>query len=169
MAFGGAIALGAGALGLVALAMPIRAGEFLLGPRLFPYIVMGGLVFLGLLVSLSGWRGAPGVLGTPDVKARAASPPGVIDAEASPPIDDWPALAQTGGGLALFCLLVEGAGFVIAAAALFAAVAFAFGARRIRDFAIGFALAAVTFAVFKFGLGLNLPTGQWLRPLLAAW
>jgi putative tricarboxylic transport membrane protein len=151
MAFGGAIALGAAALGLVALAMPIRAGEFLLGPRLFPYIVMGGLVLLGLMVTLSGWRGAPSV----------------IDAEANPPVDDWWGLAQTGAGLVLFCLLVEGAGFVIAATALFAAVAFAFGSRRIVDAAIGFALAAATFAVFKFGLGLNLPAGQWFRPILA--
>jgi putative tricarboxylic transport membrane protein len=70
------------------------------------------------------------------------------------------------GGLALFALLVESAGFIVATTALFACVAHAFvndDSPRVwialRDLVIGFVLSAIIFVVFTRGLGLVLPTG----------
>jgi putative tricarboxylic transport membrane protein len=64
-------------------------------------------------------------------------------------------------------LLIERIGWVLAAAILFAAVARAFQSRRpLLDAAIGLALAGLAFVVFNWGLGLSLPTGSLIEPLL---
>jgi putative tricarboxylic transport membrane protein len=62
--------------------------------------------------------------------------------------------------------LVHTAGFVIAAAALFACVARGFGsARWLRDLAIGLVLGLLVFLFFVRFLNVNLPAG-WLKPIL---
>jgi putative tricarboxylic transport membrane protein len=150
-AFGAAIVLGAAAMGLVALAVPPRAQDILLGPRLFPLLVMGGLMLLGAGLMLAAWRGT---------KARSTAPP--------PPIDDWRGVGLVAVALLLFAVLVETLGFIVAEAALFAVTASAFGSRRrLRDAGTGLALAGTAYVVFKFGLGLNLPTGGVTAYVLA--
>ncbi len=151
-AFGGAIALGATVLGLVALAVPPRPQDILLGPRLFPLLVMGGLVALGVGLMLSAWRGAD----SGEAAARTEGAP--------PPIDDWRGFALVALALLAFALLVDAAGFVIAEGALFAVTASAFGSRRLHvDAAVGLAVAGAAFVVFTYGLGLNLPSGALWR------
>jgi len=62
--------------------------------------------------------------------------------------------------------LVHTAGFVIAAAALFACVARGFGSTRwLRDLAIGLVLSLLVFLFFVRFLNVNLPAG-WLKPIL---
>jgi putative tricarboxylic transport membrane protein len=52
------------------------------------------------------------------------------------------------------------AGFVVATAVLFVAVAYALGSRRFAlNAAVGLVLCAVTYVVFTRGLGLVLPAG----------
>ena len=63
-------------------------------------------------------------------------------------------------GLILQMLLMKPAGFVIATAVLFVAVAYALGSRRILlNAAVGLLLCAITYVAFTRGLGLVLPAG----------
>ena len=150
-AFGAAIVLGAAAMGLVALNVPPRVQDILLGPRLFPLLIMGGLMLLGAGLMLAAWRGGQALLAT--------SPP---------PIDDWRGVGLVALALLAFALLVETAGFVVAEAALFAVTASAFGSRRrLRDAGLGLVLAGIAYVVFKYGLGLNLPAGSVTAYVLA--
>ena len=62
--------------------------------------------------------------------------------------------------------LMHTAGFVLAAAVLFAAVARGFGSSRpVRDAAIGLALGLAVFVFFVKFLNVGLPAG-WLAPVL---
>ena len=62
--------------------------------------------------------------------------------------------------------LIHTAGFVLAAAVLFAAVARGFGSTRpMRDGAIGIVLGLAVFLFFVKFLNVGLPAG-WLTPLL---
>jgi putative tricarboxylic transport membrane protein len=57
-------------------------------------------------------------------------------------------------------LLIERAGFVVAAAVLFVCVAFGFGSRRIlRDSMIAILLAIAVYVGFTRGLNVQLPAG----------
>jgi putative tricarboxylic transport membrane protein len=145
--FGGAVAVLAAFLFYAAFDIQVRASDRLLGSRLFPLIVTAGLTVLALLVAVDAWR-------------RGASP----ETDSSPIA--WGGAALVMGGLALFALLVESAGFIVATTALFACVAHAFvndDSPRVwialRDLVIGFVLSAIIFVVFTRGLGLVLPTG----------
>ena len=119
------------------------------GPGLMPNIVGVGLFVLGL--ATVGER-----IGTPAV-AQATD------------ADDWRGFVFVLAGLVAFGLLVEMAGFPLAAAALFALVARGQGSRALgRDFLIGFALALAAYAVFALGLGLPLGWGGALQSALGA-
>ncbi len=154
--FGGAVAALAAFLFVAAFDIQVRASDRLLGSRLFPLIVMAGLAVLGVLVAFDAWRSG-----------------------ASPETDDspiaWRGAALVMAGLALFALLVEAAGFVVAIAALFVCVAQAFVRAAsaqarfklvLRDAAIGLVLGGIIFVVFTRGLGLNLPAGAVFDALI---
>jgi len=73
---------------------------------------------------------------------------------------DWQAFGWVSAGIIVYGLLVERAGFLIASTLLFVAVARGFSSRRwLSNAAIGLAVAAFIFAVFNYGLGLQLPAG----------
>jgi putative tricarboxylic transport membrane protein len=112
------------------------------GPQAIPYIVAGALILLGLLFAGAALRGtAP-----PDAAGRTPT--------------DWFPLVAISVGLVAQMLLLEPAGFVIAAAVLFFCVAFGFGSRRyVRDAAIAVVLAVVVYIGFTRGLNLQLPAG----------
>ena len=81
--------------------------------------------------------------------------------------NDWFAIINVLAGLALFAALVEFAGFVVAAAALFVLVSRGFGSKRLLlDASIGLILAAAIFALFVRALGLFLPVGMLFSGLL---
>ena len=138
------VAVGAVALLVVALQIPVRAVDVLGGPRLFPVAVMAVLAFTGLLVAILE-------LFFSDHAERPAEP------------NDWKAIAIVLAGLLLFGMLVEPFGFVIAAAALFVSVSRGFGSERLAlDAAIGVALGATIYFLFARVLGLYLPGGSLL-------
>jgi putative tricarboxylic transport membrane protein len=154
--FGGAVAVLAAFLFYAAFDIQVRASEHLLGSRLFPLIVTAGLTVLAALVALDAWR-------------NGASP----ETDSSPIA--WSGAALVMGGLALFALLVEPVGFIVATAALFACVAHAFVHADnlptrlkllLRDLVIGLVLSTIIFIVFTRGLGLALPAGAIVDMLM---
>jgi putative tricarboxylic transport membrane protein len=111
------------------------------GPRVFPWVVAFGLIFLGL------WLAREAIVGRWVSEESAAA-------------FDWTAFLLIGLGLVLHMLLISRAGFVIASAVLFVCIARAFGSRTLlRDGAIGLALGLVVYVGFSYGLGLDLPAG----------
>lgn len=149
MAFGAGVSLAGVALGWHAFDIPVRPVDVLLGPRLFPLAVMVGVAALGALLVVAALRPEA----DPVAEDRAAA-------------IDWRSLGYIIGGLALFAVAVETAGFAVATALLFIAVARGFGsANLLRDVVIGLVLSGTVFAVFVYGLGLDLPgPASWLRP-----
>jgi putative tricarboxylic transport membrane protein len=118
------------------------------GPQLIPYIIAGGLILFGLLFAASAAR----------PRAPAATPSGEAAEEAGG--TDWLALGVISIGLVAQMLLLEWAGFAIAAAVLFYCVAFGFGSRRyLRDGIIAVLLAMIVYVGFTRGLDLPLPPG----------
>jgi putative tricarboxylic transport membrane protein len=148
--FGLLLAAGALFMTATALHIPVRAADMLWGPRLFPVAVMTALAIV--CVSIAAFE-----LFSPAVDDRATS---------TEP-NDWSAIVSVLAGLALFAALVEFAGFVIAAAALFVLVSRGFGSKRLPlDASIGLILAAAIFVLFVRGLGLFLPAGTLFSGLL---
>ena len=81
---------------------------------------------------------------------------------------DGRAVALVSAGLLVELLLLEWAGWIIAATLLFVLAARAFMSRRLLvDLMLGLALAALTFLVFAYGLDLSLPVGTAIEPLLS--
>jgi putative tricarboxylic transport membrane protein len=118
-----------------------------IGPKLFPNLVAGGLIVIGALVLREAFFGH-------------------IAHERGFELD-WGAAALVSAGLVAQMLLIERVGWILGAAILFAAVARAFQSRRpLLDAAIGLALGGLAFVVFNWGLGLSLPTGSLIEPLL---
>lgn len=73
---------------------------------------------------------------------------------------DWRGPAAIMFGLLQTVFLLEPLGFVISSAVLFVMTAWGLGSRRwLRDGAIGLAISALAFVVFRYGLGLRLPVG----------
>lgn len=149
----GVLALGLGAA-VIAWSLPEGGGYARIGPNFVPKLVSGGLVLLaGWLLwetFTGGWRVAE-----PDDPAERGEHAFVPSAFA------WVAV-----GLVAQMLLVQRAGFPIAAAALFGCVARGFGSRRpLRDTLIGFAIGIGVFLFFVRFLNVNLPAGV-LLPVL---
>lgn len=111
------------------------------GPQLFPYLV-GGLV---LIVGVSALREA--------IAGRLA-PDSELELDLMPPL-------YMAGGLMLQILTIRHLGWIVSATLLFMA-----GARAFRkdapllDLLIGLALAIVTYFMFDRWLGLRLPAGS---------
>jgi len=121
----------------------LMPADQVMGPRLFPVVIGAGMALLGLASVVHGLR-------------SMAPPP---DPAA---IHDRRGLLWVVAALPVLMLLVEPAGFVPAETALFALTARGFGSRRpMRDLALGFVLAALVYAGFVHGLGLQLPMGEW--------
>jgi putative tricarboxylic transport membrane protein len=115
-------------------------GYAAIGPKLFPWLVAAGLLLVGIALLREASTGA------------VAQPAGFE-------LDLPPPLIVT-VGLVLQMVLMKPAGFVIATAVLFAAVAYALGSRRVLlNLVVGLVLCAVTYVAFTRGLGLVLPAG----------
>jgi putative tricarboxylic transport membrane protein len=118
-----------------------------IGPRLFPFLVAGGLLAVGVAVLWQAFFGH-------------------IAHESGFELD-WLAVALVLGGLLLQVLLVEHLGWIIATTLLFVAATLAFRERRVLiSIAIGLALTCLTYWVFNYGLGLSLPTGTIIEEIL---
>jgi putative tricarboxylic transport membrane protein len=136
-----AAALGVTVL-VVARGFPGGSAYDALGPRLLPYIVGAGLGLCGLSILAGAFRGRKG------------------EHEA---LDLAPVL-WIAGALVVPIILLRTIGWIPVCAVVFALGARAFGSRRVwLDLALGLALGAVTFTLFNYALGLNLPAGSWIR------
>ena len=149
----GVLALGSFAL-VTALRLPSSGGYSGIGPNAIPIAVAGGLAVLGVWLVIEaltgGWR------------ARTSDDP----LERGEHAFHTPAFVWVTAGLFAQMALMHTAGFVLAAAVLFAAVARGFGSTRpVRDTAIGLVLGLAVFLFFVKFLNVGLPAG-WLTPVL---
>lgn len=113
-----------------------------LGPRLFPYLIGAGLFLTGCATLVSAYRRRE---------------------RESEALDLVPLLWIV-GALVVPIVLIRTAGWIPVSTLIFALGARAFGSRRVwLDLALGLAFGVVTFALFNYVLGLNLPAGSWIR------
>ncbi len=125
--------------------LPEATGYAKVGPRLMPSIVSGALVLLGLVLLKEAWFG--GFKGV-DEEEAAANP------------THWAAFAWISGAMIVNGLLMVPAGFIIAGTIMFVMAARGFNSKRwLFNGLTGAIIAAVTYAFFNYGLGLNLPRG----------
>lgn len=149
-----AVGLGVAALGAVVVGdtmlAPAGPSYGQVGPSAFPY---GGgfvLLLLGVLLVLAGFRGG---WRSPESEAELGRP-------------NWRGLLWVCAGLFANALLIGWLGFVLASTILFACVARGFDSRRpLRDAAIGFALALVSYLGFAKLLSIKLGEGLLERLL----
>lgn len=113
-------------------------GQDSLGPRLFPALIGGGLILLGLA----------------HFRSRANNLEGHAD------VGHWPSLLWMVLGLAIGVLIYKPLGFIAAALVIFVLTARGFAGRwDWRHVLVGLIIALIAYVGFTKGLGLNLPTG----------
>jgi putative tricarboxylic transport membrane protein len=128
-----------------ALSLPQGATYAVVGPGLFPAVIGGGLVVLGLLLLLAVARG------------ERFEPQDAEDADLGR-APSRTAIWTTVAAGALPVVVIRPLGFPVAAALTFALTARAFGSRRLPlDLALGFALGVLCWLLFSRLLGLSLP------------
>ena len=144
-----AVAAGVFAIGALMLwgsfDLPTGGGYAQVGPGVVPRVVAIGLLIVGALLVREAFTG--GFRG--------------VDEEAERELRmDWTSFAWVSGGILLYGLFIERAGFILSSVALFIFVARGFLSRRwLLNGAIGLVLAVVVYAIFNYGLGLQLPPG----------
>lgn len=73
---------------------------------------------------------------------------------------NWKTMGIVATAIGMHVILLETAGYVIAATVCFWGVAYAFGSRRIlKDLAISAIFATIVYFSFSRGLNINLPAG----------
>jgi putative tricarboxylic transport membrane protein len=118
------------------------------GPRVLPYITVGGLALFGVLLL---WRALRGGWQS--------------DEEKEVPLD-WGAVLVLAVGLAANVALIGPFGFTLASTVLFVLVAFAFGDRHVvRNAGIGLAISLLAYFGFAKTLGVNIGAGVVERAL----
>lgn len=129
------------------IAVPVSANT--VGPRVFPYAVGVLLVLSALLVGAGVARGE---------RAEAEDEEDVDATVAT----DWLTIVKVLATFAALVVLIEPAGFPVAATVLFAGTAWSLGARPVwRPLAVGAVLAVVVFLLFTQVLGVFLPAGPF--------
>jgi putative tricarboxylic transport membrane protein len=118
------------------------AGYDRIGPRFFPIVTGTGLILLGAVLAIAARRQRP------------------VESAAGPAPINWVPFGYFALAFVAFIVLLDRAGFAIAAALQFWLVARAFRSRRpARDFLIAVALSLIVYLAFSRGLGLPLPAG----------
>ncbi|MBM3537537.1 MAG: tripartite tricarboxylate transporter TctB family protein [Alphaproteobacteria bacterium] len=113
-------------------------------PTIFPYMVAGGLLLLGLALIAQAWRGEWGE----------------TDAYSDDQPTDRRSLGWLALGLILNVALIDALGFVIASTLLFVCTARAFGSLNWkRDLGIAVALALIAYLGFAKLLGISIGAG----------
>lgn len=144
---GAAVILGI-VVAVVAYGFPGGSAYDVLGPRLLPYLVALGLVLCGLSILTGAVRGPR-----------------------RPPLEtlDIMPVVLVALGLVVPVLLITTLGWIPVAATIFALGSRAFGSRAVLlDLVIGLVFGVVTFVLFNYALGLNLPAGVFLARFLGA-
>ena len=127
--------------------MDIPQGSSIVSPQTFPYMVAAFTSLVGFVLILDVLRGR---LGTPE-----GDEPGDPFVGAN-----FKTMAIIAAAIGLHVILLEIAGYVIAATVCFFGVSYGFGSRKyLKDFGISLAFALVVYFSFTKGLNLNLPSG----------
>ncbi len=127
--------------------MDIPQGSSIVSPQTFPYMVAAFTSLVGLVLILDVLRGNHG---TPDG-----------DEPGDPLIPvNYKTLLIVAAAIGLHVILLETAGYIIAATICFLGVAYGFGSRKIfKDFLVSLAFAIIVYFSFTKGLNINLPSG----------
>ncbi|WP_086665322.1 tripartite tricarboxylate transporter TctB family protein [Lentzea kentuckyensis] len=144
-AFGGLVAA-IGVFTLVDATTIAARADNAVGPRAFPYAVGALLVVTGVAAIIATARGK---LGQAEEGEDVA-----IDGRT-----DWVTVGKLVAVLIAHLVLIDIAGWPVAATVLFFGAAWTLGAVWWRALPIAVALALVVQVVFAFGLGLSLPAG----------
>lgn len=144
-----AVSAGVGALGLFFLVgsflLTDAAGYSTVGPAAIPRFVGIGLLILCAVLVYEVLRG--GYRNHDETAERALG-------------FDWRAFGWISGGLILYGLLIEHAGFIPSSILLFVCTAAGFNSRRwVLNAVTATVISIGIFALFNYGLGLNLPKG----------
>jgi len=124
------------------LAIPVSPLYAKVGPTVFPYIAVGGLALLSLLLIVKAFRG------------------GWQEAEEKEVALDWRALGFIVAGLFANVAMIEPLGFTAASTVMFVLISHGFGGRRpLRDTGIGLAVALICYFGFAKLLGVNIGAG----------
>jgi len=127
--------------------MDIPQGSSIVSPQTFPYMVATFTSLVGFVLILDVLRGR---LGTPE-----GDEPGDPFVGAN-----FKTMAIIATAIGLHVILLEIAGYVIAATVCFFGVSYGFGSRKyLKDFGISLAFALVVYFSFTKGLNINLPSG----------
>lgn len=127
--------------------MDIPQGSSIVSPQAFPYMVAFFTSLVGLALILEVLRG------------RYATPDGDKPGDPFVPAN-FKTMAVLATAIGLHVILLEIAGYVVAATLCFWGVAFAFGSRKyLKDFGISVAFAGIVYFSFTKGLNINLPSG----------
>jgi putative tricarboxylic transport membrane protein len=127
--------------------MDVPQGSSIVSPQTFPYMVAAftSLVGFGLIMQVLRGR-----LGTPE-----GNQPGDPFMGAN-----FKTMAIIATAIALHVILLEIAGYVIAATVCFFGVAYGFGSRKyLKDLGISLVFALIVYFSFTKGLNINLPSG----------
>lgn len=127
--------------------MEIPQGSSIISPRTFPYMVSVFTSLVGLFLIIDLLRGNHG---TPDG-----------DEPGDPLIPvNYSTLSIVAVAIGLHVVLLDIAGYVIAATVCFWGVAFGFGSRKyLKDFLFSLIFSIVIYFSFSKGLHIKLPTG----------
>ena len=127
--------------------MDVPQGSSIVSPQTFPYMVAAFTSLVGFILILDVLRGR---LGTPE-----GDEPGDPFVGAN-----FKTMAIIATAIGLHVILLEIAGYVIAATVCFFGVSYGFGSRKyLKDFGISLAFALVVYFSFTKGLNINLPSG----------
>ena len=127
--------------------MEIPQGSSIVSPQAFPYMVALFTSLVGLVLILEVLRG------------RYATPDGDELGDPFAPAN-FKTMAILVAAIGLHVILLEIAGYVVAATLCFWGVAFAFGSRKyLKDLGISLAFAGIVYFSFTKGLNINLPSG----------
>ena len=127
--------------------MDIPQDNSIVSPQTFPYMVaaFASLVGFGLIVDV--------------LRGRIGVPEGDEPGDPYSPLN-WKTMGIVATAIGLHVILLETAGYVIAATVCFWGVAYAFGSRKIlKDFVISAVFASIVYFAFSKGLNINLPSG----------
>ena len=127
--------------------MDVPQGSSIVSPQTFPYMVAAftSLVGIGLIMQVLRGR-----LGTPE-----GDEPGDPFLGAN-----FKTMTIIATAIALHVILLEIAGYVIAATVCFFGVAYGFGSKKyLKDLGISLVFALIVYFSFTKGLNINLPSG----------
>ena len=124
------------------LAIPVSPRYSKVGPTVFPYLTMTGMLVLSLLLIVAALRGG----WQPEEEKETPT--------------DWKAMGFVAAGLVANLLLIHPLGFTAASVIMFVLICYGFGSKHpLRDALLGLILALAAYFGFARALGVNIGAG----------